>query len=158
MEIYMTKLDHLTISDPWGSNVPSSRQIEPARLTKWLQRQEQNMLSITIIQEPLDVLFLRINFKQRDCSNDKFQRRIWSLVYQFAGVLENERKGIFLTKEERGVDKYTPGSPRYWLPYISLFQAFRSWGRRKAEQKQKPARPILLLLLLLLLLSRSIKL
>ena len=44
--------------------------------TKWLQREGQNMLSITIIQEPLDVLFLRINFQQRDCSKAKFQRRI----------------------------------------------------------------------------------
>ena len=35
--------------------------------TKWLQREGQNMLPITIIQEPLDVLFLGINFQQRKC-------------------------------------------------------------------------------------------
>ena len=45
--------------------------------TKWLQREGQNMLPVTIIQDPLDVLFLRINFQQRECLNDKFQRRIF---------------------------------------------------------------------------------
>ena len=57
--------------------------------TTWLQREGQNMLPITIIQEPLDVLFLRINFQQRECLNDKFQRRIWSLVVKTKG------KGFF---------------------------------------------------------------
>ena len=36
--------------------------------TKWLQREGQNMLSITIIQEPLDLRFLRINFQH--CENN----------------------------------------------------------------------------------------
>ena len=57
--------------------------------TKWLQREGQNMLSITIIQEPLDVRFLWINFQQRECLNDKFRRRIWSLVVKTKG------KGVF---------------------------------------------------------------
>ena len=134
--------------------MPSPRQIEPARPMKWLQREGQNMLSITIIQEPLDVLFLRINFQQRNCSNDKFQRRIWSLVYQFAGVLENERKGIFLTKEGGGwtstpLDPLDIDSPILACSRLSD----REDGAKRYEQKQKPARPILLLLL-----SRSIKL
>ena len=78
--------------------------------TKWLQREGQNMLPITIIQEPLDVLFLRINFQQRECLNDKFQRRIWSLVVKTKGI-----KGIFLKEEVGGGegDKDTLGSPRY---------------------------------------------
>ena len=118
--------------------------------TTWLQREGQNMLPITIIQEPLDVLFLRINFQQRECLNDKFQRRIWSLVVKTKG------KGFFSKRRWRGGgggegDKDTLGSPRYWLPYISLFQAFRSWERRKKIWAvKKTARPILLLLLLLL--------
>ena len=79
-----TGINHIIITDPWGSNVASSRQIEPARLilcqvicllpkklffwmnnecvgedkpTKWLQR-GRNMLSMkttfSFIQEPLD--------------------------------------------------------------------------------------------------------
>ena len=77
--------------------------------TKWLQREGQNMLPITIIQEPLDVLFLRINFQQRECLNDKFQRRIWSLVVKTKG------KGVFSKRRWVGGegDKNTPGSPRY---------------------------------------------
>ena len=77
--------------------------------TKWLQREGQNMLPITIIQEPLDVLFLRINFQQRECLNDKFQRRIWSLV------VETKGKGFFSKRRWGGGegDKDTLGSPRY---------------------------------------------
>ena len=76
--------------------------------TKWLQREGQNMLPITIIQEPLDVLFLPINFQQRECLNDKFQQRIWSLVVKTTG------KGFFSNKRWGGEgDKDTPGSPRY---------------------------------------------
>ena len=45
--------------------------------TKWLQRKGQNMLPRTIIQEPLNVLFLRINFHQLEYLKDKFQQRIF---------------------------------------------------------------------------------
>ena len=64
--------------------------------TKWLQREGQNMLPITIIQEPLDVLFLRIKFQQRECLDDKFQRRIWSLVEKTKG------KGFFSKRKWGG--------------------------------------------------------
>ena len=73
--------------------------------TKWLQREGQNMLPITIIQESLDVLFLRINFQQRECLNDKFQRRIWSLVVKTKG------KGFFSKRRWGEGDKETPGFP-----------------------------------------------
>ena len=73
--------------------------------TKWLQREGQNMLPITIIQEPLDVLFLRINFQQRECLNDKFQQRIWSLVVKTKG------KGFFSKKRWGGRGTKTPLDP-----------------------------------------------
>ena len=74
--------------------------------TKWLQREGQNMLPITIIQEPLDVLSLRINFQQRECLNDKFQHRIWSLVVKTKG------KGFFSKKRWEG-----GGGQRHpWIP------------------------------------------
>ena len=73
--------------------------------TKWLQREGQNMLPITIIQEPLDVLFLPINFQQRECLNDKFQQRIWSLVVKTTG------KGFFSNKRWGGRGTKTPLDP-----------------------------------------------
>ena len=97
--------------------------------TKWLQREGQNMLSITIIQEPLDVLFLRINFQLRDCSNAKFQRRIWSLVYQFAGVPENEQgRGTRTPLDPLDIDSPTLACSRL---------SDRGDGAKRYEQKNK---------------------
>ena len=79
--------------------------------------------------------------------NDKFQRRIWSLVYQFSGVLENERKGV------RGRGTRTPLDPLdINSPTLSGSRhSDRGDGAEICKQKKKTARPILLLLLLLLL-------
>ena len=98
------------------------------------------------IQAPLaekTFSWIRKNFQQRECSNGKFQRK--SFVYQFAlAFLQTKGMGFFSQGLGRGGGGYkdTPGSPRYSLPHISVFQAFRSWGRRKdiwAEQKTSEA-------------------
>ena len=87
------------------------------------------------MQEPLaekTFTWIRKNFQQRECSNGKFQRK--SFVYQFAlAFLQTKGMGFFSQGLGRagGGYKDTPGSPRYSLPHISVFQAFRSWGRRK---------------------------
>ena len=97
------------------------------------------MLSIKkknwFIQEPLaekTFTWIRKYFQQRKFSNGKFQRN--SFVYQFAlAFLQTKGMGFFSQGLGRGGGGYkdTPGSPRYSLPHISVFQAFRSWGRRK---------------------------
>ena len=104
---------------------------------------------IWFIQEPLDektFTWIRKKFEQRECSNGKFQRKSWSLVYQFAlAFLHKRKEWDFSHKGCRGRgNKDTPGSPRYWLPHISVFQAFRSWERRKEiGTEKKIARPLL---------------
>ena len=50
---------------------------------------------IWFIQEPLDektFTWIRKKFEQRECSNGKFQRKSWSLVYQFALAFLHKRK------------------------------------------------------------------
>lgn len=88
--------------------------------TKWLQREGRNMLSIKskfwFIQEPLDEKTcsrIRNYFQKRKCSNDKLQREIWSLVYQFAAFLQKRGKGFFKKRGGGGGARtpLDPGSP-----------------------------------------------
>ena len=65
--------------------------------TKRLQRKGQNMLPRTIIQEPLEVLFLRINFQQRECLNDKFQRRIFRYKIFLLFFQQKNVSSVFLS-------------------------------------------------------------
>ena len=83
--------------------------------TKWLQREGQNMLPITIIQEPLNVLFLRINFQQLECLKDEFQRRIFRYK---TFLLFFERLICFFISRSR------PLSPFFSLSFAGLPPTF----------------------------------
>ena len=70
------------------------------------------------------------------------------MVYQFSGVLENERKGVGGRGTRTPLDPLDIDSPTLSGSRLSD----RGDGAEICKQKKKTARPILLLLLLLLLL------
>ena len=70
------------------------------------------------------------------------------MVYQFSGVLENERKGVRGRGTRTPLDPLDINSPTLSGSRLSD----RGDGAEICKQKKKTARPILLLLLLLLLL------
>ena len=69
------------------------------------------------------------------------------MVYQFSGVLENERKGVAGRGTRTPLDPLDIDSPTLSGSRLSV----RGDGAEICKQKKKTARPILLLLLLLLL-------
>ena len=115
--------------------------------TKWVQREGQIMLSLKPNFGPYKNRWTKIHllgfekkFEQRKCSNDKFGVSFLNLRWRFC----KRKEWDFSHKGWGGGvgNKDTPGSPRYWLPHITVFQAFRSCGRRKeiwAEKKTSEA-------------------
>ena len=86
--------------------------------TKWVRREGQIMLSTETkfwsIQEPLDkksFTWIQKNFQQRKCSNDKFERKIWSFVSQFALVFLQTKGMGFCSQGLGGGGTRTPLDP-----------------------------------------------
>ena len=94
-----------------------------------------SMLSITIIQKPLDILCLRINFQHVSVRTINFSEEFGVWFFDLLAFLKTIGKDFSHKGGGGGEDKDIPGSPGYWLPYIRLSDC--GDGAKGYEQKEE---------------------
>ena len=95
------------------------------------------------IQEPLDektFTWIRKNFQQRECSNGKFQRKSWGLVYQFAPAFLHKRKEWDFSHKGwvgGGGEQGHPWIPQILTPPYQRVLGFQIVGKAQRDMSRK---------------------